>query len=259
MRNYCIFMQKELMDNLRSKKILALGCVFAFFAITSPLLSRYMAEFIGLFAGGDDEMAQGMAAMFGDPSFGDSYANYYSNMSQVGALALVLVYMSSILGEKRASTREVLFARGLRPWQFVMAKFTVAGGVAVAASALSAAVAYAYTLALFGEAGNPWHVALGGLAYSLFLLVLLSSTLMFSALAKSTAASAVCGLMFFFLLALTSVFAGVGQYSPAGLMLASPMAISLGSVPDGLAGQIISSAALICLTLRGAVALAGRE
>ena len=254
MRNYCTFMQKELTENLRAKNILVLACVFAFFAITSPLLTRYMAEFIGLFAGGG-EMAQGLMAMLPEPTFGESYANFYGNMAQVGSIAVILVYTSSILREKRSGTADIMFAKGLTAWQFVLAKFTVAAGIAAVCATLSAMVAYAYTLLLFGEAGHAGYVMLGGLAFALFLVMLLSITLFFSSFAKSAAASAVFSLLAFFLLALSTVFLRIGQYSPGSLM-GSPIIIGQGAVPDGFAGQVMLSAIVTICAVIGAIRLA---
>ena len=257
MRNYCCFMQKELMENLRAKSILVLGCVFAFFAITSPLLTRYMAELIGLFAGGD-EMAQGLVAILPEPTFGESYASFYGNMVQIGSIAVILVYMSSILRERRSGTADILFTKGLKPWQFVLAKFTVAGCITIVAAVVSVLVTFVYTLVLFGEAGSIGHVALGGLAFALYLIMLLSITLFFSSFAKSTAASAVFSLLAFFLIALSTVFLRIGQYSPGSLMN-SPIIIGSGYVPDGLAGQIMLAIAISISAVWGAVRLSAKK
>ena len=253
MRNYCTFMQKELMENLRAKNILVLSCVFAFFAITSPLLTRYMAEFIGFFAGGD-EMAEGLLAVLPEPTFGESYASFYSNMAQIGSIAVILVYMSSILREKRISTADVLFTKGLKPWQFVLAKFTVAGSITIVAALTSVLVTYVYTLLLFGEAGHIGHILLSGIAFALFLVMLLAITLLFSSFAKSTAQSAVFSLLAYFLIALSTMFFRIGQYSPGSLM-SSPVIIGQGYVPDGLIGQIIIAIVIILCSVLGAVGL----
>ena len=253
MRNYCIFMQKELTENLRTKNILVLGCVFAFFAVSSPLITRYMAEFIGLFAGGD-EMAEGLVAILPEPTLSESFVNFYSNVVQIGSIAVILVYMSSILRERRIGTADVLFTKGLKPWQLVLAKFTVAGGITVVAAVASALVTYVYTLLLFGEAGYIGHVVLGGLAFALFLVMLLAITLFFSSFAKSTTQSAVFGLLAYFLIAMSMFLYRIGIYSPGSLM-SSPITISHGYVPDGLAGQIIFAVIFTVCAVLGAVRL----
>ena len=253
MRNYCNFMQKELMENFRAKNILVLACVFAFFAITSPLMTRYMAEFIGLFAGGD-EMAEGLMAILPEPAYGDSFVSFYGNIAQIGSITVILIYMSSILREKRTSTADILFSKGLKPWQFVLAKFTVAAGITVVASVFSILVTYIYTFVLFGEAGHIGFVVLGGLAFSLFLLMLLSITLFFSSFAKSTGQSAVFSLLAYFLVALSTVFLRIGQFSPGSLM-SSPIIIGHGYMPDGLLGQIILAIVLSICAVLGAIRL----
>lgn len=257
MRNYCTFMQKELMENLRTKNILVLACVFAFFAIVSPLMARYLPEIMGLFAGGD-EMTRVLLEMMPEPTFVDSYVGFFTNMAQIGAITVILVYMSSVLREKRSGTADVMLTKGLKTREFVLAKFTVASGIIVVATFLSVLVTYAYTLLLFGEAGQIASVVLAGFAFTVFLLMFLAITLMFSAFAKGAGGSAVYSLLAYFLISITTIFARIGQYSPGSLMT-TPIPISQGVTPDGIFGSIIVSVVIAVLALWGAIRLTAKR
>ena len=253
MRNYCTFMQKELTENLRRRSVFVLACVLAFVAISSPLTSRYLLEIIGFFSG-SDEASQLLLGSLPEPTFGDSYINFYGNMAQLGGLTVILMYMGAVLREKRSGTSDMMLAKGLKAWEFVLAKFTVAGGIIAAMTLASVIVAYGYTLLLFGEAGGIVDVLLGGLAFVVFAVMLLAITLMFSSIAKGTGGSAVLSLVTYFLLGLSTMLMGIGKYSPGSLM-SSPILISLGQVPDGFVGSLAAAAVVSALSILAAVRL----
>ena len=256
MRNYCTFMQKELMENLRTKNVLVLACVFAFFAILSPLMARYIVEIIGFFAGGDD-MAQTIIGIH-EPTYLDSFSGFFSDLGLTGCITVILVYMSSVLREKRTGTADIMLTKGLKMREFVFAKFTVAAGIIIVIVFLSVLVAYVYTLLLFDEAGQIGNTILAGFAFTVFLLMFLAITLMFSSFAKGTGSSAVFSLLAYFLISLTTIFARVGQYSPASL-ITTPIQISRGVTPDGVLGSIIVSAVVTVLALWAAIKLTAKR
>ena len=257
MRNYCTFMQKELMENLRTKNVLVLACVFAFFAILSPLMARYLPELMGFLTGGD-EVTRVMLEMIPEPTFGDSYAGFFGNMAQIGAITVILVYMSSVLREKRTGTADIMLTKGLKMREFVLAKYTVAAGIIIVATFLSILVTYVYTMLLFGEAGQIGNVIISGFAFTVFLLMFLAITLMFSSFAKGTGSSAVFSLLTYFLLSITLISARIGPYSPASLMV-TPIQISQGVTPDGVFGSIIVSVVIMVLTLWAAIRLTAKR
>ena len=257
MSNYYTFLGKELMENLRTKKVLVLACVFAFFAITSPLLARYLIEFIGLFAGGD-EMMETMIAAMGTPHWSESYMQLYSNFSQIGSITIILIYMGTIMREKSSGTADLVFTKGLSPTAFVLAKFTVAGIIIIIATMASVFIAYVYTLMLFEDGGQIGNVLVSGLIFTVFLLMLLAINMLFSALAKSSGTCAVFGLLTYFALALSTILMRIGQYSPGALM-SSPLQVSTGTYPDGLVVSIIVAVVFTVLSLWAAVSLTAKR
>lgn len=255
MNGYFAFLGKETMENLRTKKLLVLGCVFLFFAISSPLLGRFMGEFLAMLMPADDELGQAMIAVMSDPTWTDSFAQFYNNMSQIGTIAVILVFMGTILREKRSGSIDLVFTKGLSPGAFVLSKFTVAAIVITIVNLAAILVCYFYTQVLFDEIGQISYVILGGLIFNIFLLLLLALTMFCSALAKSTATSAVLSLMVFFVIIFASALPTVGRYLPGTFGLQDALSITLGEIPQDLIIALVVAFAFIVVSLWGAIYL----
>ena len=255
MHNARTFWMKELTENLRTKRLLVLMCVFIFFAITGPLMVRYMSEFLALFIPGDDETGQALLEAMGTPTWQDSLIAYYGNLGQIGALTVLLLYMGTILREKRSGTADLVMTKGLSPLVFVLAKFDVAAVMILVTNFIALSVSYAYTLLLFEDVGSFVHVLWGGAAFSVFLLMILAITIFTSALAKSTAMAAVLGFLAFMILGIISAVPRIGVYSPGSLMMQAPIVLTFGEVPDRFVAGIVIAVLISALCLWGAVRL----
>ncbi|MCL2840432.1 MAG: ABC transporter permease [Defluviitaleaceae bacterium] len=250
--NYRAFLGKELMENLRTKKFLVMICVFLSFAMTSPLLTRFMGEFLAFMLPGEDEMAMAMANAMGTPTWVDSYIQIYGNLGQIGAITVLLLFMGIILREKRSGTADLVFTKGLQPSAFVLAKFTMAGILILITVIASVLIGYIYTLVLFEYGGNLGHVFLGGLVFGVFMLMMLAIIMLCSAIARSTAISAVLGFFAFFFFIVLSAIPVIGVFTPGTLMAGSPIEITLGHTPDRFIIAFISTILITVLSLLAA-------
>jgi len=253
LNNYFTFLGKELTENLRTKKLLVLVCVFLSFAMTSPLLTRFMGEFFALLLPGDE--AEAMLAMFGTPVWIDSYVQLYGNLGQIGAITVLLLFMGSILKEKSSGTADLVFTKGLQPAAFVLAKFTIAGVLVLVTTLISVLVGYVYTVVLFEYGGNIGNVLLGGLVFGVFLLMIVAIIMLCSSFVKSTAISAVLGFSAFFFFIVLTAIPRIGVFTPGMLMASSPISFTLGQVPDGFLVSLIVTIAITILSLWAATKL----
>lgn len=252
--NFTPFLRKELIENIRTKRLLVIGCVFLFFAIGSALLARYMGEFMALIMPAGDDLGQAIVSAMGEPTWIDSYLQLYSNLGQMGVFAILFMYMGTIQREVRSGTASLMFSKGLGVGSFVLAKFTVAGVVVTLVTVLSIAITYVYTLLLFGEGGSFGHVMLGSLIFALGCLTILALVMLCSALGKSSAASGGLSVGAYFLLALTSAIPRVSRFTPFAL-LSRPVEMSMGYISPDLWVNIALGVVVIGLSL----ALAARR
>ena len=252
MSNYMTFLRKELTENLRTKRLLVLGCVFIFFAITSALLARYMGEFFALVLPAGDEMGQALIDIMTNPQWYESYAQFYSQIGQIGVLAVLFMYMGTVQREIKSGTASLMFSKGLGFTSFILAKFTMAVIITTVITVVSTLVTYAYTFLLFGEAGQLGHILAGSLVFSMGTLMILSVVILCSSLTKSS--TAVGGLSFgmYFLILLTSAIPRIGQFSPFTLF-SHPVAISVGYFSNTLVTNILLAAAVAIVALFFAV------
>jgi len=248
MSNYLTFLRKEFIENMRTKRILVLACVFVFFAITGALLARYMGEFFALIMPSDDETAQMLIELMGNPRWEEAYIQFYSQLGQIGILAVLFMYMGIVQREIRTGTASLMFSKGMGFVPFILAKFTMAGIITTVITVVSALVTYVYTLLLFEEAGQIGNVIFGSLIFSAATLMMLAVVVMCSSLTKSTAVSGGLSVGAFFLLLLIGSLPRIGVYSPFSLF-SFPLAISLGDIPEQLLVCILISAGLAIVSL----------
>jgi len=247
MRNYFTFMQKEITENLRTKRFFALACVFFLFAMLSPLMIRYMPEIMEALLGDDLNFG-----FFMTTTWRESYADFFGSIATFGGLTVILVFMGSILRERRNNTIDLLVTKGLNSAQFIMAKFTIAAIGIFVIFAVSVAIAAAYTYALFESIGYISDLIAGSAVLLVYLLLLLAIALFFSTVAKSTAIAAVLSLGAYFLLSILSAIPRIGAYSPGNLVSANINIVTGFSVPHlpwNLAGAIALSALLIIFAI----------
>ena len=248
MSNYLTFLRKEFTENMRTKRILVLACVFVFFAIAGALLARYMGEFFALIMPSDDETAQVLIEMMGNPRWEEAYVQFYSQLGQIGILAVLFMYMGTVQREIRSGTASLMFSKGMGFAPFILAKFTMAGIITTVITVVSAIITYVYTFLLFEEAGQIGNVLFGSLIFSAATLMMLAVVMMCSSFTKSSAVSGGLSFGAFILLLAISAIPRIGVYSPFSLF-SFPVAISLGDVPGQLLVCILIAAGLAVVSL----------
>ncbi|MCL2401526.1 MAG: ABC transporter permease [Oscillospiraceae bacterium] len=257
MSSYVVFLRKELQENLRTKRFFVLMCVFLFFAFSSPLLARYARELTGWLVSEE----QGLDLILGlipPPTWVDSYSQFYSNLSQTGAITVVLIFMSIVLREKRGGTVDLVFCKGLCRTSFIMAKFTVAAIVIFISLLAAVLICYVYTLILFEYAGSLGNVFLGALAYGVFLWLTLSLVILGSTIAKSTAISAVIGFFGFLLVVLLNSLPRIGRMMPGNLMSRN-VELTIGTYYDEFAANLVIAVIAIVVFLALSINILKRQ
>jgi len=221
-------------------------CVFVILAIMGVLMARFVGEILAALMS-----AEGGAPFVIEvppPVWTDSYAQLYSSLTEMGIIALIMLYMGAILREKRSGTIDLVMAKGLSATAFVMSKFVVAAAIILLALFTAVLMAFGYTFVLFEYAGNIGNVLLGAVTFGVYLLMMLAITFLWSAIANSTAIAAVLGLGSFFVISLLNFIPVVGRFMPAGIVSYS-VALSVGGGQERLIMQLVTAVvvSVICL------------
>jgi len=242
MRSFLVFLQKEWTELVRTKKFFILLCIFAIFGMLGPVAARYMQEII-IMAMGDT-----MPITVPPTTWVDSWGQFYSNLSQMGGICIIFLFMGCIAGEKQSGSAALTLTKNLTHTSFVLAKFVMAGVIFLTSLLLAALICFGYTYFLFGYAGEILNVLLGVMAYAVFTVTLLAITVLTSTISQSTTVSATLAFCGFIILSVSGYVPKVGFVLP-GSLLSKTVELSSGVHYYGMMEATIISLCISALCL----------
>lgn len=143
MRNYIAFFKKELLENIRTYKLLIMLIVFLIFGIMSPLFAKITPELLMSL------MPEGMSITLGDPSAFDSWAQFFKNITQMGLIVMVIVFSGVLSTEISKGTLINMLTKGLSRKTVILSKYTCMVLIWTASIIISFLVTLGYTVYLF--------------------------------------------------------------------------------------------------------------
>ena len=235
-----VLLAKELREQLRTNRLLAVAAVFVLFGIISPLTDRYMKQ---LFDAIGSE-STGMSFVVPPPSLEGAAAQILKNLSQFGIICALLLAMGSVAWEKDRGTAGMILTKPASRAAFLAAKLIAISITLGLATLLGCGFAYGYVTLLY-----PTTFALGGyVAMALLLWWMLvgfaAITVLGSSVTKSAIAAAGIGLVALLVLGILAQLPVVGDYMPTSLgTIASNLV--LGKDPGFVLGPILFNVALV--------------
>jgi ABC-2 type transport system permease protein len=205
-------LRKELLEQWRTYRLLAVGVVLLVFGLLSPLIAKYTPEIIKLVPSGE-----AIAQLIPTPTVMDAVTQYIKNIGQFGVILALLLTMGAVAQEKEKGTAAMMLVKPLPRAIFLVAKFTALGLTFAVTIAIAGAACYYYTWLLFGALDAQHWLALNGLVL-LFVLVYVALTLFCSVVTKSQAAAGGLALSLLFILGLAGSIPGLGDYLPGQLL-----------------------------------------
>ncbi len=176
-------LRKEWIYLLRSYRLLITVIVLLFFGLTSPVLARYTPELMNLLPTG------GVTIQMPTPTVADAIGQYTKNMGQFSVILGLLLTMGVVAQEKDKGTAAMMLVKPLSRGSFLGAKFLGLAVLFAISLAISGIAAYYYTMLLF-EALNIVHWLVLNVFLLIYILVIISITLLFSTLTRSQGAAA---------------------------------------------------------------------
>ena len=210
MNHYLVFFKKELLENIRTYKLLIMLTVFLIFGIMNPLTAKLTPELLAKF------MPEGMSITVPEPSSLDSWAQFFKNSQQMGFIVMVLVF-SGILGtELSKGTLINLLTKGLSRQAVIIAKYASMLLIWTMSILTSFLVTWAYTVYLFPD-GRGENVLFSVLCLWLFGAFLLALLLFAATLVKSSYGSLLITGAVIIVLTLCNVIPAANKYNPISL------------------------------------------
>jgi ABC-2 type transport system permease protein len=204
-------LRKELLEQLRTYKLVIVGGIFLLFGITTPLMLKYLPQILDLVGSGGLEIA------IPPPTAIQSLAEYAGTIGQIGVLIAVLVAMGTVANELRHGTAVMTLSKPVSRAAFVNAKL-IAMSLTFLVSLIAASLfCYAYTFWLIGRADFLAFTALN-LLLGLFLIFCLAVTLLFSSLFKNSLAAGGVAIAFLIAQGALSAIPTIGDFFPGKLL-----------------------------------------
>lgn len=172
------WLHKEWQEMLRLGRWIPLWATFIFLGVMQPITFKLLPSLLSM-----GNLPEGTVIQIPPPTPGEVLNGVVGQYNQLGLLALILVAMGSIAGERHA-VGEWLWSRPVVLYQYVLAKFLVLFTAALSAILLGFSLAGYYTQQLIGAVS--WSALFqGALLYGLYAAFLISLILCASAIAKT--------------------------------------------------------------------------
>jgi len=221
-RNYCIFLKKELIESAKTFKLLIMGLVFLVFGMLSPLTAKFTPEILKWAIESDSTIDESLAAMIAEvppPTAFDSWVEFFSNIGLMGVIVFVIVFSGMIASELKAGstgTLTIILTKGISRASVLLSKLTSAVLIWTGSLAVSALTCWGYTAYLFkGESVS--NLLFGMFCLWLFGVFLISLTALFAALTKK---GYICMMLVgavFVVLNIVNIIPKIIKYNPASL------------------------------------------
>ena len=140
MKAFIAFTKKEFTESLRTYRLVILAAVFLLLGLMSPFIAKIMPE---LFSGVD--LGGGVTITAPAPTAMDSWTQFFSNVGQMGMLALIITFCGTMANELSRGTLINLLTKGMKRHTVIVSKFLSASVLWTASYLLCLVVCYAYT------------------------------------------------------------------------------------------------------------------
>ena len=223
MKHYFIFLKKELLESVKTFKLLIMGAVFLFFGMLSPLTARFTPQILQWVFENDSSVDEATRALFetvfAEPAALDSWTEFFSNIGLMGLVVTVIIFagmLSSELKAESGGTLTIILTKGISRASVLLAKITSAMLIWTVSLAASALTCYGYTVYMFD--GAIPNILFGVFCMWVFGIFLLALTALFAA---ATRKSYVC-MMFVgavaIVLRIINLTPSIAKYNPVSLL-----------------------------------------
>jgi ABC-2 type transport system permease protein len=170
-----ILIKKELLEQVRSKKLFVISILFLFIAVSSPILAKLIPELFTTIPGTE------ITLKIPDATWIDGLSQYVKNVSQIAVIAIIFLFAGSISEEKNKKTLELLLSKPISRIEYILGKFVSGFLVITIINLLAGLIFYIYSNTLF-NAGNFMNFLVINLILTLILLLIQSITIFFSSM-----------------------------------------------------------------------------
>jgi ABC-2 type transport system permease protein len=234
----------EVLRLTRTHRWMILFGVYAFFAVTGPLIAAYFNEVVARFGGEVTVIAP-------DPRPVDGLGHFIGNAGQLGVLAVVIVAASALAVDARPELAAFLRTRVERASRLLLPRYLVVTAAAVLTLVVATVIAWGTTVALIGSLPiRP--VAIGTLYGAAFLAFAVAVLAAVASFARTQTGAAFASLAILLTLPIVAMAPSIAPWLPSEL-LSAVLAMTEGTPASdflrALATTVAATGALLTLAV----------
>lgn len=252
--NFFSALNKEILQQWRTKRLIVVLAVFVLFGLASPLIANFTPQLLSSIEG-----AEQFAELIPEPTAADAVGQYIKNLTQFGFILAILLGMDAVAGEKEKGTAAMILSKPMSRWAFILSKFSAQTIIYTLGFVIATLGAYYYTIILFGPFDFVDFLVIS-LLLELWLLTYVAITLLGSTIGKTTGAAAGISLAGSVLILLAGNIPQVGMLFPSGL-IAWASQIGTGVTDNGMinGGAVALTIVIIVMCLIIAISTFERQ
>jgi ABC-2 type transport system permease protein len=214
MMGFRVLLAKELREQFRTGRLVAVAAVFVLFGILGPLTDRYLKEILDAVG----SQSGGMTFTVPAPSLQGDLTQVLKNLSQFGIVCALLLAMGAVAWEKERGTAGMILTKPASRASFLAAKLVAISLNLAIATLLGCGLGYLYTALLY-PSNFPFggYVAMAAILWWT-MVVFVAITLLGSTLTRSAMAAAGLAFIAFLVLGILASIPMIGPWSPLGIL-----------------------------------------
>lgn len=204
------FFKKEMLESVRTYKLLILIIVFVLMGIISPVIAKVTPDII------DAIVPEGIEIKIPEPTSVDAWLQFFKNTSQIGLVVLVVTFAGLMSNELSKGTLVNMLTKGLSRRTVILSKFLSSSFQWTFAYTLSAITTLLYTNFLWPE-GNVSNLFLALFGLWLFGIMMLSLIIMGGVLFKNLTTNILATGGLFLIMLIINIFPEIKPFNPMTL------------------------------------------
>lgn len=143
MMSFITFFKKEILEQIRTKRLMIVGMLFVFFGIMNPLTAKITPALLELFA--DSMENSGIIIEGVEITALDSWMQFFKNFPTL-LIAFILLESSLFSKEYQNGTLTLVLTKGFERYKIVLSKFLVISLIWTIGYILYTVITYGYTV-----------------------------------------------------------------------------------------------------------------
>ena len=238
MRSFSAFFKKELLESIRSGKLLFLTILFCLFGIMNPAIAKLTPLIFNLLS---EELSEnGMTIVAVEINALTSWTQFFKNIP-MALIAFVLIYGNIFTKEYEKDTLILVLTKGLARHKVVLSKATLLFSFWTVGYWLCFFITYAYN-DYYWSNSIAKHLFPAAFHWWLFGIFVLCLILLFSVICKNYASLLLCTGACVLLCYLLGLLPQAAPYMPTSLMNSAALLVGTESASDHLASVFITAA-----------------